>query len=170
MLETLLPALSKISLHIAEDKCVILHNHKGHDARHWLSCFFAAGFEFQILPVGAYHKYLGRHLSLQAGFRMQTEVFLRMTCAWSAYTKLRSASVDHNIPAKLRAKLFEATVTPCALFGLACLTLTRADMHHSEVTQRKMLRNIVGWRRLESEPWPDTIRRMRDRTSCSKQT
>ena len=30
---------------------------------------------------------------------------------------------------------------------------------------RKMLRNIVGWRRLEGEPWPDTMRRMRDRVS-----
>ena len=67
------------------------------------------------------------------------EVSHRIACAWQAYAKHRSALLDHNIPVKLRARLFEATVSPCALFGLASLTLTRADIKQIGATQRKML-------------------------------
>jgi hypothetical protein len=165
MLTHLLPALSKIGLHVANDKRMVLHNGLGQEAATCGPQVLAAGHVFEVLEASSYHKYLGRYLSLKPATRISMEVSHRIACAWQAYAKHRSALLDHNIPVKLRARLFEATVSPCALFGLASLTLTRADIKQIGATQRKMLRNIAGWKRLADEPWLDTMHRMKLRVS-----
>ena len=51
-----------------------------------------------------------------------------------------------------RLKLFHATVSPTAMFGLASLPLTQRFLHKLDVVQRRMLRSIIGWARIPSEP------------------
>ena len=64
---------------------------------------------------------------------------------------------------QLRLKLFDAVVSPTALFALSTVPLTSALISQLGIAQRKMLRSIVGWVRLPSDDWADTMRRMRQR-------
>ena len=57
-------------------------------------------------------------------------------------------------------KLFDSTISPSLLFGLAVLPLLASDVEKINVVQRKMLRKIVGWVRIPKEPWENTMRRM----------
>ena len=60
-------------------------------------------------------------------------------------------------------KLFDAVVTPTILFGLAVLPLSVMSVEKLQVTQRKMLRKMVGWVRVQGEEWDITMRRMKVR-------
>ena len=75
-----------------------------------------------------------------------------------------------HVCANLRIKLINSTVLPILLYSLSSLTLK--PMHHSMLrgTRTKMLRNLAGWRRVEGEGWPETMRRMRARVwqICSR--
>ena len=42
-------------------------------------------------------------------------------------------------------------------------------MEELDILQRKMLRRIIGWRRIEGEAWDETMRRMRDRSDHAHQ-
>ena len=66
---------------------------------------------------------------------------------------------------KLRLKLFDAVVSPCVLFGLGALPMYATLREKVDITQRKMLRRIVGWRRIPEEPWNETMRRMKNRAN-----
>ena len=62
-----------------------------------------------------------------------------------------------------RLRFFDACVSPTVLFALVSFPLTRDQVEVLDALQRKMLRRIVGWRRVDGEPWDETMRRMRDR-------
>ena len=66
---------------------------------------------------------------------------------------------------KLRLKLFDAVVSPCVLFGLGALPMYATLREKVDITQRKMLRRIVGWRRIPDEPWDITMERMKNRVN-----
>ena len=66
---------------------------------------------------------------------------------------------------KLKLKYFQAYVTPCALYGLGALTLGKVSLERMAIVQRKILRLIVGWNRLEDEPWKTTMQRMKIKVS-----
>ena len=117
----------------------------------------------RILLLGEGHKYLGRKLCADPRLRTETELKNRIAKAWGAYAKHRHILANRSIPLQLRMKLFEATVTPTALFALPSLTLTATQYACLARAQRKMLRNIVGWVRTPDEPWDDTRTRMRTR-------
>ena len=71
------------------------------------------------------------------------------------------------MPLGLRFKLFDSTVTPTVLCGMEVLPLTAAQLQRLEAVQRRMLRNIAGWVRVEDEPWDETMRRMRARLAAA---
>ena len=48
---------------------------------------------------------------------------------------------------------------------MSILPLSKTQIESICVVQRKMLRRIVGWRRIGDEPWRDTMTRMRERVS-----
>ena len=83
-----------------------------------------------------------------------------MSAAWAQYHKWRRVLTNNAISIKLRLKLFSATVTPCALFGIGALSLTATHREALDRIQRKMIRNIVGWVRLPDDTWKDTMSRM----------
>ena len=115
----------------------------------------------EIIEAGSHHKYLGRYLSGESTFREQTEVNHRIQCAWYKFGQLKNTLCNSHISIKLRLKLFDAVVTPTILFGLAVLPLGAASLGKIEAVQRKMLRKIVGWVRIQNEPWDVTMRRMK---------
>jgi len=78
---------------------------------------------------------------------------------------LKNTLCNRHISSNLRLKLFDAVVTPTILFGLAVLPLSTASLRKIEATQRKMLRKIVGWIRIQNEPWDVTMRRMKLRVA-----
>ena len=51
------------------------------------------------------------------------------------------------------------------LFDTSVLSLTRAQLDRLGSVQRKMLRNIVGWVRIDGEDWEATMHRMKQRMS-----
>ena len=60
-----------------------------------------------------------------------------------------------------------AVVTPTILFGLATLPMTQTQVVRLDALQRRMLRSIVGWVRVEGEDWRLTMSRMRDRIKAA---
>jgi hypothetical protein len=73
--------------------------------------------------------------------------------------------MDPHIPLTLRLRFFDAIISPTALFGCAVLSHTREESSKMDVAQRKMLRNILGWRRLAGEDWEVTMHNMKVRLS-----
>ena len=90
-----------------------------------------------------------------------TEINHRIKCAWYKFGLHSSTLCNHHISIKLRLKFFDAVVTPTILFGLAVLPLTQTSIQKILVTQRKMMRKMVGWVRIGDESWEVTMRRMK---------
>ena len=70
---------------------------------------------------------------------------------------------NRKISIQLRLKFFDAIVSPTILFGLGALPLSTISLRKVEVVERKMLRKIVGWVRIQDEAWDITMRRMKYR-------
>ena len=64
---------------------------------------------------------------------------------------------------RLRLKMFTASIGPILLTGMTVLLMTRYHLQKLDILQRKMLRRIVGWRRIDGEDWKATMKRMNDR-------
>ena len=59
-------------------------------------------------------------------------------------------------------------VTPALLFALPAIPMTKTRISQLDVLQRKMLRRIVDWRRLDEEPWRDTMHKMSERLAAGE--
>ena len=86
-----------------------------------------------------------------------------MQQAWGAFHKHRKVLLNHHVPLDLRLKFFDACISPCAIFAIAILPLSQSQIQSICIVQRKMLRRVVGWRRIDGEPWRDTMIRMNQR-------
>lgn len=122
-----------------------------------------------IIQDNESHKYLGRHLPGNIYERARVEVGHRIQSAWYKYRLYARTMTNRNISVKLRLKLFDAVVTPSMLFGLAAIPIHQTALNKIVVTQRKMIRKIVGWVRVANEPWETTMRRMKQRTERALQ-
>ena len=71
--------------------------------------------------------------------------------------------MDPNISLKLRLKYFDTCVPPAMLYGLTTFPMSQNDLKAMDVLQRKMLRRIIGWRRIDTESWRDTMLKMNQR-------
>ena len=111
------------------------------------------------------HKYLGRKLPGDLLIRSATELSARVQSAWSKFHKHRQELTDKHVSVCSRLKLFQSVVTPSALFGLAACSLTSQQVEKLDAVQRRMLRSLVGWTRVEGEDWAVTMRRMRDKVN-----
>ena len=81
-----------------------------------------------------------------------------------------SVLTNKHVNVKLRLKFFNAVVTPAMLLSLHTLALTKVQLDNINVLQRKMLRTIVGWVRLNGEDWSDTVRRMNHKFNVALET
>ena len=90
-------------------------------------------------------KYLGRKICF--GIYHKTEVKNRIAAGWGAFMKYKTELCSKHCSLRLKAKLFEAVVTPCVMYGCAAWTLTDGLEKRLRVTRRHMLRMMFASRR-----------------------
>ena len=167
MLELLIDELAKVGLNLNTSKTKLLTTDST-IFRPNTSAVAQVGNSFlHILGPHESHKYLGRKLSFGSNTRCDTEIANRIAAAWAQFHKRRKTFANKSVSLKLRLKLFVSTVSPCALYGLGALTFTNRQLRTLEHAQRRMLRTIVGWVRIEDEPWHETMSRMKTRVDAA---
>ena len=67
---------------------------------------------------------------------------------------------NRHVDKKLRLKLFDSVVTPCAMYGLSTTAPTAKAIERLAATERKMIRRIVGYVELQDGDWADMHRRL----------
>ncbi|CAK0906421.1 unnamed protein product [Prorocentrum cordatum] len=98
----------------------------------------------ELVAASRTHKYLGR--------------------AWPG----NPDNADRHVNVKLRLELINATVTPSLVYGLETCALDQKQLDHLDITQRKMLRRIVGRVFDDCDSWEDAGRRMKQRLESAR--
>ena len=163
MFEALVQELSVAGLSINGGKTKILTTCTGTTEDAAPLFVDAAGSFLEVVKRNGRHKYLGRLFSGDLRLRGQCNLEHRILCAWLKFHQLAPTLQNRNIPVRLRLRLFNAVVTPAALYSLPSTPLTASQQSTLDITQRKMLRRIVGYVRQENESWEETGRRMKQR-------
>ena len=114
-----------------------------------------------VLGPDDFHKYVGRKLSGDVKERGRLELAHRVQIAWMRFHKHRDIFLDKNINIRSRLKFFQSVISTTVLYGLPACALTGQQVESLDILQRKMLRRIVGWARVDGEEWCETMRRMR---------
>ena len=81
-----------------------------------------------ILGPNEEHRFWGKYLSGNLDNRVHTEVQHRIKVAWMKFCQHSKTLCNKNIFIKLRLKLFDSTVSPSLLFGLAILPLQQSSI------------------------------------------
>ena len=167
MLDMLAEELAKVGLTMNSKKCKIFTT-----SIDSVSCCVplfldAAGGFIEILRANDSHKYLGCLLPGDLRQRGRANLQYRLRCAWGKFHEFKRALTDKYVDVKLRLRLFDAVVTPCALYGLTTSPLTAKDEEQLATTQRKMLRLIIGYVKGDGDSWADMYRRLRLRLASA---
>ena len=93
--------------------------------------------------------YLGRVFSFQQTH--DRELRNRINKAWAVLANDRNELIDCHYDLEKRVQLFELFIQPTLLGGCCCWTMTRKREATVRTVQRKVMRNIVGMRRLAHE-------------------
>ena len=117
----------------------------------------------EVVPEGKVHKYLGRAWPGNLQKRGQCNLAHRLSCGWMQFHQKKGTLMNRKIPLNLRLQLFDSVVSPAVLYSLASTPLTETQLKALDQTQRKMMRSIVGWIRMEDEEWHATGHRMKVR-------
>ena len=165
MLEALQNELRNVGLHLNPSKT------KAFTSKNNLQPMFLdiAGNFVDVMTNNETHKYLGRKLCAQLSVRSAVQLSFRVQCAWMQFHKHKGMLCDRNISLRSRLKFFDSLISPTILFSLTSCNLTVCQLRSIDVIQRKMLRNIVGWTRYETDEWSDTMRRMREKVQIALQ-
>ena len=126
------------------------------------------GAFIEILLGEAFHRYLDRRINLSAA-RYDIEFNYRKQQAWFAFKKHEKLLLNKHASLKNGLHYFDVCITPCVLFALAAFPITRSRLEHLNILQRKMLRRIIGWRRIADEDWKITMERMNKRLEAAYQ-
>ena len=121
-----------------------------------------AGEFVEVLHGDSYHRYLGRRLNLSIN-RCDIEITYRKQQAWHAFKKHEKVLMNKHVSLKDKVKFSDMCITPCILFALIAFPMTLNRIEQFNLLQRKMLRRIRGWRRIQNEDWRDTMIRMNTR-------
>ena len=114
----------------------------------------------QILPTKDAHRYLGRQLCLHPDLRCDIEINHRVKIAWMKFHQHSKWLLNRHVSLRQRLKLFRSIISPALIFGLAVFPMSKINLEKIAAVQRRMIRSIVGWIRLENETWEETMRRM----------
>ena len=115
----------------------------------------------ELVPAECVHKYLGRGWSGNLRHRGQAAIGHRTSCAWSKFRALQDSLLNRHVDIKLRLALFDATVSASMTYGMETCPLTGRQLEQIDITQRKMLRKMVGWTHYSDESWEESGRRMK---------
>ena len=140
MLEDLITATREIGLEMHNGKTKILRM----DGCVQNSSAFmeVAGMKIEVLSKGSSTMYLGRLLSVDAVH--DTELDHRLEKAWNNFFAHKAQLCNRSFRLRDRLRLFESVVTSSVLYGSGCWTMTQSREQKLRITQRKMLRWIVG--------------------------
>ena len=94
----------------------------------------------EVLGPDKSEKYLGRKLCLSTYHA--TEVRNQIALAWGSFMKFKKELCGKHYPLHDRIRLFEAVVTPRALYGAAAWTLTESLERALRTARRRMLRMV----------------------------
>jgi hypothetical protein len=108
----------------------------------------------QIRREDESERYLGRKLT----FKDHNEVELanRTAAAWAAFHKHKEEPCNRHYRIEDRVRLFEAVVTPTALYGCAAWALTSKMSDNLKTARRKMLRYVFHLHRRRAGPHAET--------------
>ena len=137
-------------------KTKILHNNVGYGSR--VVKASVAGMDIEVLAPSESTVYLGKALSFTNIH--EVELRHRMKRAWAKYGTLKKELLDHNVPLRLRLRLFQSVVTPSALYGCSSWVLTEARANMLQSTQLRMIRNMLGKKRRPAESWVEWLQRV----------
>ena len=157
MLESLILELGAIGLQLNSRKTKILTTASLANP----TFLEVAGSFVEVLWGDRSHSYLGKLLCGDLSKRSSVELRHRIQAAWAKFRSHKQVLCNPHISLKLRLQYFEATITPSVLYGLTTLPLTQSQLDKLDAAQRRMLRSIVGWVRIEGEDWCDTMHRMK---------
>ena len=163
MLADLMIECEKVGLSLHPEKTKIMHNDRGYGSK--VKEVKINGAEIEVLNGGKSTMYLGRLLALADTH--EVEVSHRIRKAWTKFGVYKQELTDKMVPLNLRLKLFQAVVTPTALYGCGSWAMTAGREQCLQSTQMKMLRAICGYRRRkdpsgELEAWVDWVKRSTD--------
>ena len=159
MAESLIRELQKVGLHLNADKSRILHSSSEDEGAN--KDYVEISGEFvRVLHGNNHHRYLGRQLCLSAAERVSIEFIYRKKQAWGTFFKHKKILLNKNVSLQKRLKFFDSCITPTVLFSLSVFPLGKVKIDDLDRLQRKMLRRIVGWRRIPEETWESTMIRM----------
>ena len=71
--------------------------------------------------------------------------------------------LNQHVSPRVRLKLFDSIINPTAICGCNVLAATKYQISRLVVMQRRILRSIVGWKRVANESWHDIMTRMKSR-------
>ena len=158
MLESLVTVLAEYGLSLNAAKTRILTTDAPPDVQ--THCDTTCG-SIQILHRTGTHKYLGRCLTGDLRDRGRSAVDHRISCAWGKFKSLQKTFVNKHVDIGLRLRLFDAVVAPTAIYSLSTVPTTEYLLDRLDVTQRKMLRSIVGWLHAAGDTWEQHGHRMK---------
>ena len=97
--------------------------------------------------------YLGRRFGGVLRLRGPTALEHRLGCGWAQFNGLTPSLTKKHNNIKLRLRLFDAVITPTVMYALETAPMTQANLDKLDVTQRCMLRRMVGWICYETDSW-----------------
>ena len=156
MLRDLVCEAAKFGLDVHESKTKVLWNGQGDGTN--AKRFTINSRQFEILGDSDSTMYLCRLFSFKD--HHDTELKHRVRKAWAKFGVFRNELTNKCYDLWKRVRLFKSVVQPSFLYGCVSWTLTRAREKLIQTTQRKMLRQILGVKRLVDdegvlEEWVD---------------
>ena len=123
-----------------------------------------------VMTSSDLHKYLSKQVSRDLCSRTETNMEYRLQCAWGRFHANAKVLLNPDISMKLRLKMFEAVVTPTAVYGMATEALTMRQRERIEVTRRNMIRRMMGCFKRAGESWHEHGSRQAQRLAATLQT
>ena len=144
MLGDLILEARRFGLEVHEDKTKFLWNGVGRGTA--ASNLELCGKHFEVLNGEASTMYLGRKLSLRS--LHETELKNRMAKGWAKFAIYRDELTNSYYSLRQRMRLFVSVVQPSVLYGCVSWTMTKEREQLLRTTQRKMMRKVVGTKRI----------------------
>ena len=167
MLEDVVTESGKRGLLLHPDKTKIISNTSRRTGRNAARHVEVKDLRIEVLPKEGSIKYLGRMVSFDSPHA--EELHHRTEIAWRKFMALKKDLITKSYPLRHRLKLFDAVITPTALYGCQAWTLTKAQEEQLKRAERRMLRMMLGTARRTAtdpltgesslEPWVDFMHR-----------
>ena len=116
-----------------------------------------------IVGTNTKHKYLGRAFVGDLSNRSKSAVDHRLGCAWMKYKTYQHVLENKDVSLNLRLKLFKSIISPTVCYSLDTCPLTENLKNRLDITQRVMLRRMIGWVSFTGDTWEERGRRMKGR-------